>query len=113
MKTSDQIATLHDGDFLYVTDNRGESLQGEIHEAIKKAVEYDRAQVKKAFIVFTGAYEIWHTYKSAEERIEELLDEGHTTPTVIKVELTEEDETEVLGITARKIADTAKAGEIR
>lgn len=77
------------------------------------AIKADQAQVKKAFLVFTGPYEIHYTLDAAEERLEELLDAGHASPTTIGVELTEKDGTEVLGLTARKVIDTATEGEIR
>lgn len=73
----------------------------------------DTAPIPKGFIVFTGAYEIYYDYDSAETRLEELLDAGHNWPTVIKVDLTEKDGTEPLGMSAHKVINISSAREIR
>lgn len=124
MKTSQQVAEqiAQSERFAGLTDD---DLGRSVEEMMVAAIETYRTEceaaglwqqipaVKAGYIVFTGTYEIWHSFDQAKERIEELLDAGHESPTVIKVELTEEDGTEVLGITAHKIADVSKAGEIR
>lgn len=67
----------------------------------------------KGFLVFTGKYEVHYSLEVAEERLEELLDAGHEYPTVIKVDLTENNNSEPLGLTAKKVISTSSAGEIR
>lgn len=73
----------------------------------------DTENTPKGFIVFTGRYEIHYDLDTAESRLEELLDAGHNSPTVIKVDLTEKGGTEPLGLSAHKVINTSSAGEIR
>lgn len=70
------------------------------------------SDTSKGFIVFTGRYEVYYDLDTAETRLEELLDEGHNSPTVIKVDLTEKDGTEPLGLSAHKVINTSSPGEI-
>lgn len=66
----------------------------------------------KGFIVFTGTYEVYYDLDTAENRLEELLDAGYDKPTVIKVDLTENDGTEPLGLSVHKVINTSSPGEI-
>lgn len=81
-------------------------------QIIHDAIEVDRADREPTVrhIIFTGPFEEAYTMDEANRRIEELLDEGRQTPTVVNAVL---HNGEVVGLTARKIIDTAKAGEIR
>lgn len=109
IQTPEQIAT----DALTGYAPGADVSREDVWQLVRDAITADRDAPTPGFIVFTGTYEVWHDYEQAEKRIEELLDEGHTSPTVVKVELTQDDGSDVLGITARKIAGTSKAGEIR
>jgi hypothetical protein len=64
------------------------------------------------FIIFTGAYEVWHDLEQGEERLEELLDSGMNRPTIVKVELSENDGSDVLGLTARKVINASSKSKI-
>ncbi|WP_406245848.1 hypothetical protein ACI7YT_12470 [Microbacterium sp. M] len=81
-------------------------------QIVHDAIEVDRADREPTVrhIIFTGPFEEAYTMSEATRRIEELLSEGHETPTVVNAVL---HDGAVVGLTARKIIGTAKAGEIR
>lgn len=83
-----------------------------IHAMIAAAVKADRADREPTVrhIIFTGPFEEAFSMDEAERRLEELLDEGRESPTVVNAAM---EGGEVLGLTVRKIIATAKAGEIR
>lgn len=66
---------------------------------------------QRAFLIFTGPYELAWSFKDAEKRVEQLLDEGFDKPTFtnVEVEYRVGETPDITGITARKIADVARA----
>jgi hypothetical protein len=84
----------------------------DVWQIIHDAIEADRVDRKSTVrhIIFTGPFEEAYTMSEATSRIEELLNEGHEAPTIVNAVL---HDGAVVGLTARKIIDTAKAGEIR
>lgn len=104
-KTPKEIAREH-------FEDDGSDLSASVLASIAAAIAADRADREPAVrhIIFTGPFEEAFSMEEATRRLEELLDEGHPTPTVVNAAT---DDGEVVGLTARKIIDTATAGEIR
>lgn len=82
---------------------------------VQAAIESDRGnrepEQKARHIVFTGPFEEFESLADAQNRMEDLLVAGHDKPTVVNAQTLPDGK--VLGLTARKVIDTAKPGEIR